>query len=447
MSPDPRRASGLLWQVGIALAILTAVFALFNALVVIGLYSHDRPQLARDVVSLEAGRILRDLDAARAPAAPDHVLAWHWEVRKPDGQLIASGGDPGLTGDRPFDPAAWTRWRPDPSGPWISGSTSLSRNGEPVWVTLWIRARSVAVFDRAIRMELLEHVAAPLAPLTLMLLLAALLQVRRLTAPLRTAAREADSLDPDQLGARLTVPATSLEVQRLVQAFNRTLDRVEASIRLVRDFNANAAHELRTPLAVMSLAIDGLPPSELRDTLLKEAAALSRTVSQMLDLAQVDAMPLQHTGEASLKAVTTEQVSQLVRLAWSMDRDLSLDAPQDIVVEGHTEAIGRALRNLIENGLRHTPPKTTIEISVGPGPQIRVRDHGPGVAIDQRTQIFDRFWRGDRSFSQGAGLGLSIVRAIMTAHGGLVRVDSAPGGGAVFILAFPELADISKPSG
>jgi len=437
MSPDPRRASGLLWQVGIALAILTAVFALFNALVVIGLYSHDRPQLARDVVSLEAGRILRDLDAARAPAAPDHVLAWHWEVRKPDGQLIASGGDPGLAGDRPFDPAAWTRWRPDPSGPWISGSTSLSRNGEPVWVTLWIRARSVAVFDRAIRMELLEHVAAPLAPLTLMLLLAALLQVRRLTAPLRTAAREADSLDPDQLGARLTVPATSLEVQRLVQAFNRTLDRVEASIRLVRDFNANAAHELRTPLAVMSLAIDGLPPSELRDTLGRETEVLSRSVRQMLDLAQVDAMPSRQTGRVDLRDIARDQVSQLVRLAWAQDRDLKLQASETVVVDGHAEAIGRALRNLIENGLRHTAKDTAVEVTVGPGPQIRVSDHGPGIPEDQKARLFDRFWRGDRSRNDGAGLGLSIVQAIMKAHGGEVLLETAEDGGAVFALVFP----------
>lgn len=437
MSPDPRRASGLLWQVGIALAILTAVFALFNALVVIGLYSHDRPQLARDVVSLEAGRILRDLDAARAPAAPDHVLAWHWEVRKPDGQLIASGGDPGLAGDRPFDPAAWTRWRPDPSGPWISGSTSLSRNGEPVWVTLWIRARSVAVFDRAIRMELLEHVAAPLAPLTLMLLLAALLQVRRLTAPLRTAAREADSLDPDQLGARLTVPATSLEVQRLVQAFNRTLDRVEVSIRLVRDFNANAAHELRTPLAVMSLAIDGLPPSELRDTLGRETEVLSRSVRQMLDLAQVDAMPSRQTGRVDLRDIARDQVSQLVRLAWAQDRDLKLQASETVMVDGHAEAIGRALRNLIENGLRHTAKDTAVEVTVGPGPQIRVSDHGPGIPEDQKARLFDRFWRGDRSRNDGAGLGLSIVQAIMKAHGGEVLLETPEDGGAVFALVFP----------
>ena len=440
------RASGLLWQVGVALAALTTVFALFNALVVIGLYQHDRPQLARDVVRLEAARIAATLARNHTPVRPDHVASWRWETRGPDGMLLSRGGDADAANTEAFDRSEWTRWRPDPAGPLIAGATEVKVAGTNRWVTLWIRARSMAVFDHAIRMELLEHVAAPLVPLTLMLLLAALVQVGRLTAPLRRAAREADGLDPDQLGQRLAVPATSLEVQRLVQAFNRALDRVETSIRLVQDFNANAAHELRTPLAVMTLAINGMSPSADRDTLQKEAAALSRTVSQMLDLAQVDAMPLRQTGQASLKAVATEQLSQLVRLAWSMDRDLALDAPQDVVVEGHAEAIGRALRNLIENGLRHTAPKTTIEISVGPGPQIRVRDHGPGVAIDHRARIFDRFWRGDRSFSQGAGLGLSIVRAIMKAHGGEVRVEDASGGGAVFVLAFPAvIADIAEP--
>jgi len=432
------RASGLLWQVGVALAALTTAFALFNALVVIGLYQHDRPQLARDVVRLEAVRIAADLAKGSRPDRPENAASWRWQVRSPDGTLLSSGGDVDAAATEAFDRTEWTRWRPDPVGPVIAGATEVEVNGKDGWVILWIRARSMAVFDHAIRMELLEHVAAPLAPLTLMLLLAALVQVSRLTEPLRRAAREADQLDPDQLGQRLAVPATSLEVQRLVQAFNRALDRVETSIRLVQDFNANAAHELRTPLAVMTLAINNMPPSADRDTLQEEAAALARTVSQMLDLAQVDAMPLRQTGQVSLKAMATEQLSQLVRLAWSMDRDLSLDAPQDIVVEGHAEAIGRALRNLIENGLRHTPPKTTIEISVGPGPQIRVRDHGLGVAIDQRSRIFDRFWRGDRSFSQGAGLGLSIVRAIMKAHGGEVRVQDAPGGGAEFVLAFPE---------
>jgi signal transduction histidine kinase len=87
--------------------------------------------------------------------------------------------------------------------------------------------------------------------------------------------------------------------------------------------------------------------------------------------------------------------------------------------------------------VRHTAQGTTVEVTVGPEPRIVVRDHGPGVPPEQRTLAFERFWRADRTRSDGAGLGLGIVQATMQAHGGEARIEDADGGGAAFVLDFP----------
>ena len=112
-----------------------------------------------------------------------------------------------------------------------------------------------------------------------------------------------------------------------------------------------------------------------------------------------------------------------------------------VVVSGNAYAIDDAIRNLVENAVVHAPPRTEVTVSTRADGSIDISDSGPGVPKEDRERVFERFWRGNAAPSHGAGLGLAIVAEIMKAHGGDVRVDTGPDGGAVFTLVFsPALA-------
>ena len=141
---------------------------------------------------------------------------------------------------------------------------------------------------------------------------------------------------------------------------------------------------------------------------------------------------------ANLVEVTRETVERMTPLRAASEHPLKLLLPGNpIKILGDAEALGDALRNLIENAFAHSPPGAPVEIEVTPGGAIEVRDSGHGVPAKNRNRIFERFWRGERASGDGAGLGLSIVQAIATRHRGTVSVSDNPGGGAVFRLQFP----------
>lgn len=427
---------GLFSQIAATLGLLIIAFAIFNVLLVLGLYAADRSQLARDMVRIEAARIARDHDEGRAPTRPLGATGWRWTLMDAGGHALGSGGDQALGSPSPFRAVDWTSFEETPGGVRIAGVTKIEGGKDGRWVGMVISAKSDAIFAKAITTELLEHVVLPIAPLAALLLAFSLWQVRRLTRPLREAAAEVDALDPAMLEGRLSEPRSPQEVRVLVEAMNRALGRIEAGTRLVREFNANAAHELRTPLSIMHLAIDRLPPSEATDQLRGDVTGLTRIVTQMLDLAQADAMIAGADGPVDLGALAGDLVAQMAPLAWADKRDIRFRHEGSPVVDGHAEAIARALRNLIENALRHTPEGSVVTVTVGPGPLLSVRDHGPGVPPENRQRVFERFWRADRDRSDGAGLGLGIVQATMEAHGGEARVEDAEGGGALFVLDF-----------
>lgn len=439
--PDPSsRAPALFRQLSIMLWVVLAVFAACNALIVVALYANDEAQLARDVVRLQAERLSREDRPASvtAPVGGD----WAWEIRDGDGRVREKGGGLPLSPPAMIGNAEVIHFEALGPGVRIAGVTRVVVDGRAAFVAVTIAAPTRRIFREAIVRELFDHVALPLAPLALILLALSLWQVGRLTRPLQVAAGEADTLDPASLGARLTVPDAPLEAQTLVKAMNRALDRIEAGTRFIREFNANAAHELRTPLSIMRLAVERMPPGEPADTLRGDVAGMSRVVTQMLDLAQADSMAPVAAVRVDLATVASDMVGQMAPLAWAANRDIRLDIRDAPAAHGHAEAIGRALRNLLENALRHTAEGTTVEVTVGPEPRIVVRDHGPGLPPEHRTLAFERFWRADRTRSDGAGLGLGIVQATMQAHGGEARVEDADGGGAAFVLDFAP-----KPTG
>jgi signal transduction histidine kinase len=272
-------------------------------------------------------------------------------------------------------------------------------------------------------------------PILLLLLAFDIMIFRRALDPVREASTTAAAIGPQRTELRLPEQTMPVEIAPLVHAVNQALDRLEAGYRAQREFTADMAHELRTPLAIVRARVDSLEAGPVRENLRADIVNMTRTVNQVLDIAELESFIVATDARADLHAVCADAVGFMAPLAVEMSKNISLTGdPGPVWVHGHAEALFRAVRNLIENAVRHTPPDVSIEVEVLAGGVVRVCDDGPGVPAADRERIFRRFWRRDRAKGDSRGLGLTIVARVMEAHDGTISVDNAPGGGAVFTL-------------
>lgn len=229
------------------------------------------------------------------------------------------------------------------------------------------------------------------------------------------------------------VPA---EIVDLVDATQRSLDRLNAALAAERRRAAEAAHALRTPVAVLLARLYALPPGETTDRRRADLAALSRIVRQVLASARVDSLAVSDSAVADLGLVAETVTAALAPLAYSQGVELSLDlAPDPALARADPEGVEVALDTLVENAILHAGVGP-VEVTVGPGPELRVRDHGPGPPPGARTQFFKPFWRGETAAPGGAGLGLAIVERLQRAQGGWVEARAPVRGGAEFVPSF-----------
>ena len=156
-------------------------------------------------------------------------------------------------------------------------------------------------------------------------------------------------------------------------------------------------------------------------------------INQLLEVAELDVAVVAQSEQTDLTSVGSDVVQAMAPLALRQNRSVALTgAAEPVWVKGNAEMIRHAIRNLVENALRHTPPGTTVEVNVDGSGGVQVSDEGPGVPVSERELIFRRFWRRDRRRTGGAGLGLAIVRRIVDAHGGSIAVTDGETGGATF---------------
>jgi signal transduction histidine kinase len=282
-------------------------------------------------------------------------------------------------------------------------------------------------------------------PFLLAILGISALTVRTALAPLEELSRRAAGIDPGNSDVRLPDVGIPKEMQPLVRAINCALDRLDDGLRRQREFNANAAHQLRTPLAVLSANIESMCDQRTAAKLRYDVELMSRIVNQLLLVARLETFNVPLDEQVDLCASAREVAGNLGGVVVASQKSLEVDAPgEPILVRGNPAVVAVGITNLVENALNHIKTGGTVRIRVTQAPSIEVCDSGPGVPPAMREKIFERFWRGETS-KAGAGLGLSIVRRIMSALNGSVWVGDAPEGGAQFTLLFPALTAPTTP--
>jgi two-component system OmpR family sensor kinase len=274
---------------------------------------------------------------------------------------------------------------------------------------------------------------------------AAWLVAGRILRPLRDVAETARTITDTDLSGRIPHSGEADELGDLVRTVNAMLDRVETGVAAQRRFVDDAGHELRTPITIVRGHLEVLDPADSDDVRTTvalvddELSRMNRMVSDLLLLARSEQPTFLHPEPVDVADLTTDTFGKIERLG---DREWVLETAARVDVVLDPQRITQAVVALADNACRHTRPGDRI----GMGSQLTggwlrfwVSDTGPGVSPEDRARIFERFARGTTAVprSDGAGLGLSIVRAIAVAHGGQVLLDSVPGRGATFTVVIP----------
>ena len=278
---------------------------------------------------------------------------------------------------------------------------------------------------------------------------------RKALAPVAAIAAEARRINDRNLDIRLPIVPTKDEISDLSETLNQMLERVESGVRSIRDFTANAAHELRTPLALIrtevevALSMPSRSAGEYREACQNvqlESVRMTGLIDSLLMLARVDA------GNETLcfESIDANQLVRQVGEKWKTSMRLALldftvePAPEPLFIDADGNSLQRLLTILLDNAVRYTPPGGSVGLRVAREDSrviVSVSDTGIGIAPEHQTRVFDRFYRVDRrrgGLSGGSGLGLALAKWIAEKHGTSLSLESAIGKGTTFRFVIPE---------
>ena len=250
--------------------------------------------------------------------------------------------------------------------------------------------------------------------------------------PLLRASQEAASAGPHDPAARIGTANLPSEISPLVEAVNAALDRLTTAYETERRFTADAAHELRTPLATLSLRLqrtrhDGAPIDW--EAVEADLGVMRRLIERLLDLARKEASG-RSDQRLNLSRTIREAAADIEPLVQQAGRDLLVELPDALWIAGNPDDLRDMVRNLAQNALVHGQGRIRLslrqEAGSGAGAVLDVCDDGPGIATADREAVFERFRKGSPA-AQGSGLGLAIVRTVVSAHGGRAGFVDCPG--------------------
>jgi len=387
-------------------------------------------------VSLQRGQLAVRLGK---PLAALYAVAYDgrsFAIVDAHGQVLeqSSGSDVSALANAPHETS--TRFFRAP--PYLGVSLPIASIGRPLWVVVMQdESRPGAILDDVARQFLRQHIAFLVCGLAVLPLVNILL-IRRLVRAVGGVSARAAQIGPGNLDERLPEEELPSEVRGLAGATNRLLGRLQASFEQQRQFVANVVHELKTPLATLKAELDGLADRPTRERLNASVDRLSHVISQMRDLAALENLDQDRAASCDLRRIAEDVVSRLAPAIYAAGDDIALEIPEaPVLVRAEPTLLELAAANLVDNASRHTPPGRHIVVTVTPDRSLAVRDDGPGVASSEAEALTRRFWRADRSRSDTAGLGLSIVERIVAAHRGRLEIETKPGAGSCFTIRLP----------
>lgn len=371
--------------------------------------------------------------------------SFHYVIRESNGRIISASSREMATWSLGRGPATqephyfYLNSLQSSSNELYAVDVSINTPSGPVSIAVAGLDESGEALIRAMMEEFLFEIAWFIPVFILTTMIVAATAIRGGLRPLSDAALKLRAVNPDSLSTRLALSELPKEVRPLVAALNDALDRLEKGFARQRDFTANAAHELRTPLAIISSALENMDDNSEAVQLRQDVSRMSRLVAQLLNVARLDSTRLDTTQSVDLCACADELAQSMAPQAIAAECTLALEiVDKSVTVNGDYFAIYDALRNLVENAIQYSPINSEIQILVQTPGTIIVTDQGPGIPAYEYEKVFDRFARGKAAKGQGAGLGLAIVRTTMEAHGGKVEILKQHSNGACIKMVFPE---------
>lgn len=426
----------LVWLVYFALFGSAWYFGFINA----GKYGRAVPQAVSAALYRDSEGALRLNDTEQLRKLRTEDPAFWLIVRDENGRTLTEGDPPsqvqpiidimnvigyadlGQSYDQDAPPVATLQWSDSRAG-WVQ---ILSAGSAKVgWIEIFGLAHQV--FYVCILLSGLLGLATFIATPFI---------VRRAFRGLDKIAAKAGKINIEQSGERLSSNDVPLEILPFVNAVNDALARLDKGYEGHKRFLTDAAHELRTPIAILTTRLSALPSSPLRARLLEDSARLTALAGQLLDLQRMEQQKVPFE-PVDLVELARRTVMDLAPLAFGAGYELAFEPEVAIViVRGDAVAIERALTNLVQNAINYGGRQGTILVRVGAAGWLEVCDEGAGIPEAEREQIFEAFHRL-RQDGRGVGLGLDLVQKIMRLHGGRAEVTSTSGQGACFKLIFP----------
>lgn len=383
----------------------------------------------------------------------------------PPGQLRNLVQLPGILGEvLPFRSPAWIAMQIPIGSRAARGLLRSISPGQNVILSqqkyVGVQLRIVATQQHSIDLhQLLWYSGLALAIMTMIAILAGWLMAGRVLRPLHTITTTARDISATNLHERLRMAGPGDELKELGDTFDNLLDRLEGSFRAQRQFVANAAHELRTPLATMRAEIDvatnkpdAVPDAttNLADRLRDDLDQIDRLLESFLTLARAQRGPLSEGSEVALDDVVRGSVERHRDAIANMAIDIDLDAFHEISVQGNAVLLTRMVDNLIGNAIKHNVQRGWLHLHAdteGAMARLVVENGGPVLnegSVTDFAQPFRRAGADRTGIENGSGLGLSIVAAIVEAHSGQLELHALPGGGLQAIVHLPLTASIDS---
>ena len=327
------------------------------------------------------------------------------------------------------------------------GAWQREVNGRPYVVQLGRSDRFEALAREAIAPAIAETAALLAGLSAIVFSIAAVLAVRSVLRPIGRTVDAASRVGRDNLQARLPETDMPAEIRPLVSSFNGVLERLQVAFEEQRRFIAHAAHELKTPLAMIQAELEAGEAAS-RDAIRAEVDLMGRRVGQLLQLAE--------TADAANLRIRDTRMGPALQaavgyLSWKAERAevaLRFEQPaEDVVRHADEGAVFVLAKNLLENAIEFSPAGGLVSLKLDPG-GFTVDDEGPGVPAADRERVFERFWRAADQRRAGAGLGLALCSEIAKGHGWRIACVAAPSGGARFVVSWdrPPAADAAASS-